>query len=247
MMPGWKSNELCTVLEVADCKDDHIEGWFLTVRTEGGRIYGNEFIVTSEDYSEDITRHSGMPYRQPLDAFKWGFYKADTSAVQKLVKAFVENFKQFRERGYGLYICSEINGSGKTYLACCIATEIVRRYNTQVSFVTLNDYIGMLSAKDPEAQNLKDSVLLIVDDIGAQSEQQAWISDAVYRLVDYRYRQNLPTIYTSNMAMNKASKNDRVVARIIDRSHEIRLPEFSVREMLANKNKMEFLREVMNV
>lgn len=43
--------------------------------------------------------------------------------------------------------------------------------------------------------------LLIVDDIGATKEDKDWISDAIYRLVNRRYENMLPTIYTSSLGI----------------------------------------------
>lgn len=240
MIPTWSSSELCSVLSVAEYEDEHLTGRIVTVQLDDGRIY-DEFITDSEDYSAEYTRRSGMPYHKRLDAFDWGYYGRDMTTTQRMVDAFVNRYDDFSSRGYGLYICSEVNGSGKTFLACCMAMELIKR-NIPVQFVTLNDYVGMLSAKDQAAADIRDAQCLIVDDIGAQGEKQEWISDAIYRLVDYRYRENLVTIYTSNMPLKKSSKNDRVVSRISETSHDVRLPEVSVRELLAAKKKQEFLR-----
>ena len=236
--------ENAVVTDVWDYADDHQTVYVVEYRTESGR---NEHytVCVSEDFSKELTKASGMPYYDRADAFKWDYYGANMDAVKKIANSYVEDWRTWRAKGMGLYIFSGVNGSGKTFLACCIGNEIVCRYNSQVEFVTVNDYIGMLVENKDRAAELRDSVLLIVDDIGAQNEKQDWIRDSIFRLVDYRYRAKLPTIYTSNMPLQLASKNDRVTSRMFELSHEVKLPEVSVREIIATKAKKEFLSGVM--
>ena len=237
------TDEVVTVLRVCDYEDDTPRGFWIDYVRDDGR-YGDAFVLEGEDYSAALKANSGMPYTD-IKGFKWSYYGNSADKIRRIVKSYIDDWKKWRQSGRGLYICSEANGSGKTFLACCIGNELIRQYNAQVDFVTVNDYIGLMSEDKDRAFRLRDSVLLIVDDIGTQNEKQEWISDAVFRLVDYRYRQKLPTIYTSNMPLKRASKNDRVTSRMFELSHEIKMPDISVREILATKAKEEFLSEVI--
>jgi DNA replication protein DnaC len=61
--------------------------------------------------------------------------------------------------------------------------------------------------------------LLLLDDLGA-GKQSEWTSDALYRLVDHRWSQNLPTIYTTNSHPRDLHQlvGERVVSRLADAS-----------------------------
>lgn len=56
----------------------------------------------------------------------------------------------------------------------------------------------------------------------------------------------LPTLYTSNVPVEKASGDDRIQSRIYGTSIPMLLPEVSVRDHLADKYRDEFLRTVLN-
>lgn len=239
-----KDGEIVTVTETWDYDDGNQNVTVVEYRTDSGR---NEHftILNSEDFSKQLKKTSGMPYHDRLDAFKWAYYTMNTEKVQKVVESYVTRFKEWRQSGSGLYIYSGVNGSGKTYLACCIGVELIHRYNVQVEFVTVGDYINLLTEDRAKVNRFRDSVVLILDDVGSQNEKQEWVKDALFRLVDYRYRSKLPTIFTSNMTMKESSKNDRTTSRIFDMAHDVKLPEFSVREMLAKKKKELFLKTVL--
>lgn len=246
MIDAGAMHEEATVERVVEYQDETQKGFFVDYVTDVGGHW-SDYWLESEDFSSQLLSNSGMPYKDRAKAFRWDYYHANMDIAKKIANSYVEDFRTWRQNGMGLYICSSINGSGKTYLACCIGNELVYRYNAQVEFITANDYIGLITEDKDTAWQVRDSILLIFDDIGSQNEKQDWIKDALFRLVDYRYRNKLPTIYTSNMPLKQASKNDRVTSRIYERSHELKLPEVSVREILADRAKKEFLEGVLNV
>lgn len=238
------SKQVVVVKSVYDYEDETQRGYFIDYKDENGR-WGDKFVLESEDHSKKLVKRSGMPYYDLAKSFKWSYYGKHGDAAKKIANSYLEHWHDWRKNGRGLFICSETNGSGKTYLACCIGNELIVRYNSQVEFVTMNDYIALMSENRDRAAELRDAVLLILDDFGAQNEKQDWISDAVFRLVDHRYRTKLPTIFTSNMPMKKSSKNDRVTSRIFELSQVVKMPEVSVREIIATKAKEEFLQSVL--
>ena len=119
-----------------------------------------------------------------------------------------------------------------------------------MKFVQVLDYIDLIKRKDEDADmerhSLKRCGLLILDDVGVQTEKQEWINNALFSLVDERYRNMLPTLYTSNVPIEKASGDDRIQSRIYGTSIPMLLPEVSVRDHLADKYRDEFLRTVLN-
>ena len=196
---------------------------------------------------------SGMPkeyvYKRSRD-FRWDYYGDVNLEYQKsILNAFVFRYEEFRRSGRGLYIYSATKGSGKTLLACCLANEIVEKYNAVVKFIGILDYIDLIRQKDEQAEAQKESIcrcsLLILDDLGVQTDKQSWIDNALFSLVDTRYRDMLPTIYTANVPINKAAADDRILSRIDGTSIPVILPEISVRHNLAEEYRKDFLRTVM--
>ncbi len=181
--------------------------------------------------------------------FDWAQYGEDVTAQKKIANAFVKRFDTFRKQGRGLYIYSATKGSGKTMLACCIANEVLKKIDIPVKFISMPEYIETVKDKSEGAKekikSVLEAALLIVDDIGATTEDREWISNAIFRLVNRRHEDLLPTIYTSNVPIEKLKTDDRIVSRIYEDSVPVIMPEVSIRQKKADKDRSKFLRQVL--
>ena len=188
-------------------------------------------------------------YKSARD-FDWTQYNGNIDYQKRLVNAFVVNFGIFRSQGRGLYICSKTKGSGKTMLSCCIANEVLKSHDIPVKFISMPEYIELVKDKGEAAKTkitaVMDAVLLIVDDIGAVTEDKDWISNAIFRLVNRRHENLLPTIYTSNIPIDRLKCDDRITSRIYEDSIPVMMPEISIRKKKADKSRQDFLDQVMN-
>lgn len=195
---------------------------------------------------------SGMPkeyvYKIAKD-FDWNQYGEDMEAQKRIINAFIMQFDKFRKQGKGLYIHSDTKGSGKTMLACCIANEVLKKHDIPVKFTSMIEYIELVKDKSEAGKEkrtaLMDAVLLLVDDIGATIEDKEWISNAIFRLVNRRHENLLPTIYTSNVPIESLKCGDRITSRIYEDSIPIVMPEVSIRKKKADKYREEFLSQVL--
>lgn len=180
--------------------------------------------------------------------FDWTLYGGNVDMAKKIVNAFVTYFPAYQNDGRGLYIHSSVKGSGKTLLSCCLCTEIVDRYGVNVKFCPVLDYLEYWKSKTPEAaeavKSFRRCSLLILDDLGTQQGRE-WINEAVFSLVDYRYRENKPTIYTSNLPIDEASKDERTASRIQGTSLKVVLPNVLIRQKLAEKYNKELVNQIM--
>lgn len=244
---------MATVKQVEPYQDKGVTGAFVIFDVPG---YGETqpfWYDEKTSYAQMRRSRSGMPkeytYKRGKD-FNWDYYQDDTGPQKNIANAFISRYEEFRRSGRGLYIYSATKGSGKTLLACCLANEVMERYNAVVKFVQVLDYIDLIKRKDEDADmerhSLKRCGLLILDDVGVQTEKQEWINNAIFSLIDERYRNLLPTLYTSNVPIEKASGDDRIQSRIYGTSIPMLLPEISVRDQLADKYRDEFLRTVLN-
>lgn len=176
--------------------------------------------------------------------FKWGIYGVDLSEEQGKVLQYITRYEEFREKGMGLYIHSGTKGSGKTMLACCVLNEISSRYYGSVKFVNALDFLEMtkkgFNYDNPEVEALYICKTLVIDDIGAQLDKD-WINTVFYRLVNDRYSNHKPTIYTSNLSIDQLKMDDRIIDRIDSTSFEIHLPEKSIRREKRQREKDEIM------
>lgn len=176
--------------------------------------------------------------------FDWSRYQADTAKARDIVNRYIMEFERFRGGGYGLYICSKTKGSGKTMLSCCILNELAKRYRGSIKFINALDFVEITrksyDGDRQEVEALYKAAVLVVDDIGVQLSKE-WTDTVFYRLINERYTNRLPTIYTSNIPVDKLKMDDRVVDRIESTTYQVDLPEESIRKAKRQQEKEALL------
>lgn len=205
--------------------------------------------VTAEE-SEFRKIRAMMPF-EFLDVrakdFQWSRYQGDVTVAKEMVNRYILHYEKLRNKGMGLYIYSGTKGSGKTMLACCLLNEITKRYKGVVKFVNILDFLEMtkkgFSGDDEDVNNIRHAGLLVVDDIGVQMSKE-WIDTVLYSLVNDRYVNRLPTIYTSNIPVNRLKMDDRITDRIESTTYSVQLPEESIRKAIREQQKQKLLQEI---
>ena len=205
--------------------------------------------VTAEE-SEFRKIRAMMPF-EFLDVrakdFQWSRYQGDVTVAKEMVNRYILHYEKLRNKGMGLYIYSGTKGSGKTMLACCLLNEITKRYKGVVKFVNILDFLEMtkkgFSGDDEDVNNIRHAGLLVVDDIGVQMSKE-WIDTVLYSLVNDRYVNRLPTIYTSNIPVNRLKMDDRITDRIESTTYSVQLPEESIRKAMREQQKQKAPRTV---
>lgn len=100
-------------------------------------------------------------------------------------------------------------GVGKTHLAAAIGNEVTDRGGRPL-FVLVPDLLDHLRASfspnseepfDELFERLKDSPLLILDDLGAESATP-WAQEKLFQLLNHRYLRRLPTVITTNRPLD---------------------------------------------
>lgn len=134
-------------------------------------------------------------------------------------------------------------------IACAVANEVLKTHDISVKFISVTDYIELVKAKDEASRgNIKailEAGLLILDDVGAQVENKEWIRTALFRLIDRRYTNHYPTIFTSNVRMEDLKTDSRIADRIYAVSVPVVMPEVNVRRQIADKHTREFIKNIM--
>lgn len=193
-----------------------------------------------------------------LDSFKVDAYERAESVEKarkavKAIKYWLDEFEAMKERGMGLYLYSNVKGSGKTLISVSIANELMYEKRQRVKFATSLDIINEVKATwdrkgESESKLLTDLStvdVLIIDDFGTEQARD-WIGERFYQIINTRYVDKKITIFTSNHSLDKLSYDDRITNRIKERTFPIPFPEESVREIIARQNMRELMQGMMN-
>lgn len=217
--------------------------------------YGfSEFAENIEVSNGDFRRSRSMMPFHYLDAdmakFKWDVYGSDIAMQRKIAESFIENFNEYQKAGKGMYIFSKTKGSGKTFLSCALANEVMERIDICVKFISVPELLEMTKksyrdfTKEQGLDRIKGAELLILDDIGAETKKE-WVDTELFRLIDSRYVSKKVTIFTSNVPIDMLKINERIVDRIFSMCIRLNLPEKSIRTMRADAENMEFMKNVL--
>lgn len=132
--------------------------------------------------------------------------------LYKISKGYCDKWNLMFDKNISLLIHGE-PGNGKTYIASCIANELIKK---NVSVVAISS-IGLLKRIQESYRNgygedtetdmintLQICELLILDDLGAEyrNTNSDWAEKTIYSVIDARYRARKPIIITSNLSIN---------------------------------------------
>ena len=197
---------------------------------------------------------TGVPeeyYDADFRKFDFGAYRVDLSKTKNLCGNMIRNYPEWEKAGKGLYIWSKMPGSGKTFLACCLAKTLMIKYDRQMKFVTATDYINTVGnsynrerGMIDESEIFRTCDILVFDDIGAQADKD-WQRQEIFRLSDSRMKNGNITIYTSNMNPGSLNVDERTKDRIIKQSIVLQMPEESIRRKKAQEEQNRFLQSVV--
>lgn len=155
-------------------------------------------------------------------------YAAETIGQKRALQVcqrFVENWEEGRRNGTSL-IFTGGPGTGKTHLACGIASELIERYYAAPLFITTLEAMRSIKAtynrdsamtEQDAVDNLLRPDLLILDEVGVQvgSEHEKLL---LFDVLNSRYQECRPTILLSNLSM--ADLEGYLGQRIMDRYRE---------------------------
>ncbi|QIN77208.1 cell division protein ZapE [Rubrobacter marinus] len=182
--------------------------------------------------------------RYTLDNFK-PYVGASAARAVERAEEFLRGWEDNREEGRGLYLCGDV-GTGKTHLAVAIMTELIRRRRVPSLFVTVPEFLDNLRGAyndpgrdiDEWMDAVKNADLLVLDDLGAE-KPNAWVRERLFVVVNHRYREALPTIFTSNIGPKDLAEQlgDRTASRIIAMCEWVALEGEDYRETAAREGR----------
>ena len=237
----------------SECSECHGTGWVYWRDAEGIE-YGRrcECGLVERQIMERKLSFANLPEAfadMELNTFCLDVYRKEDSRKTirqacSAVKYYLDNLNDMRSAGMGLYLYSDTKGSGKTRMAASIANELIKKYRMQVKFAgsvqIVNEIKASWSSRDENESSLLSALasvdVLVIDDFGAEVPKD-WIGERFYAIVNGRYQDKQPTIFTSNSNLEDLRYDERIVNRIKERTYQIPFPEESIRDVIAAENR----------
>ena len=147
-----------------------------------------------------------------------------------IAKNFVKNLKELSKDNNGLIFHGNV-GTGKTYLAACIANKIIEDYQIRVKMRNIPQIINDIEKggfdidKNDYYRKLSSVSLLILDDFGIERNTE-YVNEMVYQIINTRYESKKPTIISTNIPLGliMEGSNDIDKERIYSRLREMCIP-----------------------
>lgn len=166
-------------------------------------------------------------------------------------KKYVEHWAEMRRDATGLLLWGGV-GTGKTYMAACIANALLDR-GVSVMMTNfsrcLSDLPGMFSGdRNRFLDGFNRYELLIIDDLGVERGSE-FVLEQAFNIIDGRCRARLPLIVTTNLSLQELKNPDclgkaRIYDRVLERCVPVRVNNRSIRQENARAN-LERARELL--
>ena len=132
---------------------------------------------------------------------------------------FVDHWEEMQEKKLGYLFWGHV-GSGKSYLAGCIANALMEKeipvHMTNFALI-LNDLAASFENRNEYISRLCRYPLLILDDFGMERGTEYGL-EQVFNVIDSRYRSGKPLIVTTNLTLDDLrNPEDTAHSRIYDR------------------------------
>lgn len=134
------------------------------------------------------------------------------------------------ENGYGMYIYGD-SGTGKTHLTACMCNELMSNFH-QCLFTNFFEISKLIRSTwngnaDSEGviRRLCEVDFLFLDDLGTEmvtkNGEDNWLQGQVFDIINKRYNNKKPTIFSSNYSMNQLITERGLMQKTVDRIGEM--------------------------
>lgn len=162
---------------------------------------------------------------------RFSSYIGDKDKSYNIALNYAKHFEEMKKENIGLLFYGNV-GSGKSFLASCIANYLIEETLLPVKMMNFSDIINELQSggfnldKNQYINSIANVPLLILDDLGIERDT-SYAKEQVYNVINARYQMQKPTIITTNLSL-EAIENPQEIEyqRIYSRILEICLPVF---------------------
>lgn len=148
----------------------------------------------------------------------------ENSKASSVARNYVEQFSQMHEKGLIFYGSV---GTGKTFIACCIANALIDKgYRCLVTNFSrlVNTIQDLYGNRQEYIDSLNRYDLLIIDDLAAERDTE-YMNEIVQTIIDNRYRAKKPVIITTNLTRDELmNPADIIRQRTYSRLIEVCIP-----------------------
>ena len=165
--------------------------------------------------------------------------------ISGVAHRYVNNFVDMYKMHKGLLLYGTV-GTGKTYIAACIANALIDRGYTCLvtNFARLTNTISsMRSDKQEYIDSLNGFSLIVIDDLSSERDTE-YMNEIVMNIIDARYRSGKPLIATTNLTSEELNapkdiRKKRVYSRLMEMCVPIEVKGTDRRRTKAVKEKSE--------
>ena len=139
-----------------------------------------------KEHRELVSRNTSICFDESRME-EWTFENADMSdAVMHKAKSYVDNWDEMKQQSKGLLFWGPL-GTGKTYVAACIANALLERNVTvkMTNFNTIVDTMFRAENKTEYMNELSRCSLLIIDELGLERSSE-YALGIIFDVIDHR-------------------------------------------------------------
>jgi len=185
---------------------------------------------------------------------KADMYSDNFAAVFARCKKYCAVAEKVLEKGHGIYIFGD-HGTGKTHLTACMANDLLSQgypvlYTSigEISKFIRSTYDKKGMTEQEFMARLRDVDFLFLDDFGTErvtkNDEDLWLQEKVFEVVNSRYNALKPTIFTSNYSLVEMVNNRGLSGKTADRIRQkcvmLELKGKSYRAEKKNKTEFDF-------
>ncbi len=220
---GFPEDYLDPLYTCRDCKDT---GLIDGIQCHCFSGYVAEVYYEQSNLTDQLDRISFATFRLDYysEAVSRDYPVSPRDNILKVLDQSRSFIREFDDRpGQNLLIYGRA-GTGKTFLSCCIAGELLAR-GKQVIYMTAYQFFRQLELAtfhsdeaDPDTLSwLTDCDLLIIDDLGTEMNN-AFINSQLFLYINERILRKKSTIINTNLSLQQISSSytERVSSRIIE-------------------------------
>lgn len=144
-------------------------------------------------------------------------------------------------------------GIGKTFLCAALTEWAFNKFGNDWRYWRENDLLKKLRDSMDTMQGdyldvlkyMIDAEFLILDDIGSSTKESSWREEVLFAVIDYRYNNLKPTMFTSNYCQKEFQEkyHERVRSRLFSIDNTIiEIPngvDFRLEQLGKMENKIE--------
>lgn len=184
----------------------------------------------------------------------WTFNTDDgtNKTASNIAHRYVDNFDEMKRHGKGLLFYGPV-GTGKTFLAACIANELISKGRpclvTNFARIT-NTLQGMFDGKQRYLDGLNRLDLLVIDDLSAERDTP-YMNEMIFNIIDSRYRSGKPLVLTTNLSKEELinqpnTDKQRIYSRLVEMCFPVEVKNVDRRKKKAQEDSAD-LRRLLNL